>query len=697
MRTSRSLSTRIATVGGALALAASGLVGAVGLGAVASVTASTPAGATTTKVPASTSTQVPPTTCNLLVGTTVTPTVLTPTVTAGITPSPVSAGSTYSLNPLQITSVLDPATNPTLAKAAGYNLQVVFTGTLSATGATPATEPVTFTGTQLLPGSSTVPWTNPVTITLPGTAGPFTATSGVTSSAVSLSGTGKLTATVLNGDGTPSSLSFDGPCTGSAVTQIASVPVVQPAAQVLNVIPNSGLNVGGTTVKIVGQHLSGAQSIVIAGVPAASFQTISPNVIEAVTGPGPNVPGTGDGNAVDSGPVVVTTLAGPPTLTGRENFNYVDQTQSAIVTGVSPQAGTVGGGSQVTITGVGFNDVADGDGPVTDVFFGSTDVPITPANVISNTEIQMTAPPGTGIVNVQVLGAGNTAPDDLSPISDQDRFNYAPGYFLGAGDGGVFSYGQVPGVSNFFGSAGNLTLNKPVVGMATSPDGGGYWLVAADGGVFAYGDAVFYGSAGNLKLNQPVVAIIATPDGAGYWLVAADGGIFAYGDALFYGSTGGLKLNAPIVGGASGQAVGQFDAGYYLVAADGGVFAYGPGATFAGSAGGTTLNKPVVGMAADPTGGYWLTAADGGIFAYGGAVFHGSLAGLALASPVTGIAATGDGGGYWAFTKSGAVFNLGNAGFFGDTAGLKLNAPVVGFSAVPTTVPPVAAPVTPAV
>ena len=32
-------------------------------------------------------------------------------------------------------------------------------------------------------------------------------------------------------------------------------------------------------------------------------------------------------------------------------------------------------------------------------------------------------------------------------------------------------------------------LNRPIVGMAATPDGKGYWLVASDGGIFAFGDA----------------------------------------------------------------------------------------------------------------------------------------------------------------------------------------------------------------
>ena len=63
-------------------------------------------------------------------------------------------------------------------------------------------------------------------------------------------------------------------------------------------------------------------------------------------------------------------------------------------------------------------------------------------------------------------------------------------------------------------------LNKPVVGMAVTPDGGGYWLVASDGGIFAYGDAGFYGSTGSLRLNKPVIGMVPTHDGLGYWLIA---------------------------------------------------------------------------------------------------------------------------------------------------------------------------------
>ena len=76
----------------------------------------------------------------------------------------------------------------------------------------------------------------------------------------------------------------------------------------------------------------------------------------------------------------------------------------------------------------------------------------------------------------------------------------------------------------------------------------GYWMAASDGGIFSFGDANFYGSMGGTVLNKPIVGMAATPDGKGYWLVASDGGIFSFGDANFYGSMGGTVLNKPIVG-----------------------------------------------------------------------------------------------------------------------------------------------------
>ncbi len=75
--------------------------------------------------------------------------------------------------------------------------------------------------------------------------------------------------------------------------------------------------------------------------------------------------------------------------------------------------------------------------------------------------------------------------------------------------------------------------------------------MASDGGIFNYGDAVFQGSAGSLPLNKPVVGMAATGDGGGYWLVASDGGIVDYGDAPLHSSAGWLPPGEPVVGMAA--------------------------------------------------------------------------------------------------------------------------------------------------
>jgi hypothetical protein len=244
-------------------------------------------------------------------------------------------------------------------------------------------------------------------------------------------------------------------------------------------------------------------------------------------------------------------------------------------------------------------------------------------------------------------------------------------YWLVASDGGVFSFGG----AGFFGSTGNIHLNRPVVAMTGTADSDGYWLVASDGGVFAFGDAAFHGSTGGMVLNKPVVGMTTTPDGGGYWMVASDGGVFAFGDALFYGSMGGHPLNRPVVGMAA-TPDGQ---GYWLVASDGGIFSFGD-AHFYGSTGNLRLNKPIVGMTTAPGGrGYWFTASDGGVFAFGDAPFYGSLGNVPQSRPIVAITADRKGNGYWFTNTNGAVTAFGGATYWGSAPQV-LNNPVVGMA-----------------
>jgi hypothetical protein len=255
-------------------------------------------------------------------------------------------------------------------------------------------------------------------------------------------------------------------------------------------------------------------------------------------------------------------------------------------------------------------------------------------------------------------------------FSGTAAFNLSPttpgqGYYIYGDDGSLAGFGNDSYLS-YLGDLSTVSLNQPIVGMATTPDGGGYWMAATDGGIFAFGDAGFYGSTGAIHLNQPIVGMAATPDGGGYWLVASDGGIFAFGDAAFYGSTGAIHLNKPIVG----MTPTKDGKGYWLVASDGGIFAFGD-AVFHGSTGNLVLNMPIVGMAATPDGGgYWMVATDGGIFSFGDAGFHGSTGALHLNEPIVGMTPTSDGQGYWLAAADGGIFTFGDATFDGSLGGL---------------------------
>lgn len=257
------------------------------------------------------------------------------------------------------------------------------------------------------------------------------------------------------------------------------------------------------------------------------------------------------------------------------------------------------------------------------------------------------------------------------------RSSTPPGYWLGAADGGVFSFG-VPFLG---GLAGGVPLDSPIAGIAAVPGGAGYNLAEGNGTVFSIGQNSLQCSSMSpqpLVPNKPIVGIAAAPGGNGCWTVGGDGGVFSWGpNAPFFGSAGALPLVQPIVGIGAAPS----NDGYDLAAADGGVFAYGPGGTFYGSMGGHPLNQPVVGIAVDPaTGGYWLVARDGGVFSFN-APFYGSMGGTPLNKSIVGIAAAPGGNGYYLVAADGGVFAFGpGATFQGSTGSLHLVQPVVGMS-----------------
>jgi len=71
-----------------------------------------------------------------------------------------------------------------------------------------------------------------------------------------------------------------------------------------------------------------------------------------------------------------------------------------------------------------------------------------------------------------------------------------------------------------------VSLDRSNSSGPTRGGGGGYWLADAGGGIYKFGDARFHGSLEGVTLTKPIVAMAATPDGRGYWLASGNGGIY---------------------------------------------------------------------------------------------------------------------------------------------------------------------------
>ncbi len=170
------------------------------------------------------------------------------------------------------------------------------------------------------------------------------------------------------------------------------------APSVTGVAPSSGPLGGGTSVTITGTGFGGASAVKFGAANATKYTVNSATQITA-TAP------AGAAGTVD---VRVTTVGGTSAISAGDHYTYI---AAPIVTGLTPNSGSIAGGTSVTITGSGF-------GGASAVRFGtSAAVSFT---VDSATQITATAPAGpAGTVDVTVTTVGGT-----SATGANDQFTY---------------------------------------------------------------------------------------------------------------------------------------------------------------------------------------------------------------------------------------------------------------------------------
>ena len=512
---------------------------------------------------------------------------------------------------------------------------------------------------------------NQATLSVTSTSGTYKTVLTLTTSGGS--GTGAVTYAVVNGTATGCANSLGsltstsaGTClvtatkaadanynpASSAQTTVTLAPAV-PSAPTITNLPGQGTYGGGFTAAVVTTIGSGTTSVTSSTPAVCAASGLSVSYVGV---------GTCSLNAQVAASPNYTAATG-----GAQSFNIGRAAATTPVISNIPSPANEFAGFTVSLT-------TTGDGTM---------------SVTSNTSNVCSVDPNG--ITVTFVGFGTCSltpsvaqgPNHFSATGNPQAFTVkaaSHGYWLVGSDGGIFSFGTAA----FFGSTGNIHLQRPVVGITPTSTRNGYWLVASDGGIFSFGDSSFYGSIPGLglhpagsglpnSLNAPIVGMVPILTGRGYFMVASDGGVFSFGDARFEGS-------CPGIGGCSGHAVtvipDHSGNGYWVVTADGGVYAFGD-APFYGS--GPPVAVPVVDAVATPNGnGYWLLYANGAVAAFGAATALGGPIGYVNSfNPAAAIFRTADGFGYWVAAARGDVFGYGSAPYLGGMAAAGLNGQII--------------------
>lgn len=223
-------------------------------------------------------------------------------------------------------------------------------------------------------------------------AGEFTVNSPTSITATAPAGKGTVDVTVTTPQGTSAT---------SAADQFSYEPP-GPQPSIKKIAGKKGPAAGGTSITITGANFTPSTSVAFGATPAASVTVNSATSITAVSPPSTSGP-------VD---VTATTSGGTSPTVGRDRFTF----EAPTITEVSPNSGSVAGGTSVTVTGTGF-----ALGSATKLLFASKEG--TAVNCSSITTCTVVSPAhkmvGTVTVKASVNGLHSMA------NSPADEFTYS--------------------------------------------------------------------------------------------------------------------------------------------------------------------------------------------------------------------------------------------------------------------------------
>ena len=304
-------------------------------------------------------------------------TIVSQTDTQVVATSPAHAAGTVDVTAVTVggTSATSAADDFTYAAAAVPTL----TGVSPAAGPIAGGTTVTITGTHLLTASAVKFGT------LGGTIVSQTDTQVVATSPAHAAGTVDVTAVTVGGTSATSAAD-------DFTYAAAAVPTLT------GVSPAAGPIAGGTTVTITGTHLLTASAV--------KFGTLGGTIVSQTD---TQVVATSPAHAAGTVDVTAVTVGGTSATSAADDFTYAAAAVPTL-TGVSPAAGPIAGGTTVTITGTHLLTASA-------VKFGTLG-----GTIVSQTDTQVVATSpahAAGTVNVTVVTAGGT-----SAIVAADQFAY---------------------------------------------------------------------------------------------------------------------------------------------------------------------------------------------------------------------------------------------------------------------------------